>query len=303
MAGDVERTLKALAEAHVDYVVVGGVAVVLHGQIPALAPAPVEGLAPPLASPASPASAQTFGPAPVLPSPGRPPDDGAWTTGFWVAAGVGGALAVTGLAFAIDQQVVAAQLDERCGGEARDACPPTYDFPGARAREERGQAFAIGFGASGLVGLGAAALIYALTPVGDEEAAFVPLVGPTHAGLRLRWCGFWVGPAAGSTAAQRSAGGQVLPLSSKQLQLVVREPYRPFDEPQMMTRLLVEEGQEVVVRSKARNMRLYIDGPERVAKVSLGDVLSFTQGREPLRLLGLASRRRSWGRDRLVDDG
>ena len=33
--------------------------------------------------------------------------------------------------------------------------------------------------------------------------------------------------AAGSTAAQRSAGGHVLPLTSRQLQLVVREPYTP----------------------------------------------------------------------------
>ena len=33
--------------------------------------------------------------------------------------------------------------------------------------------------------------------------------------------GFWIGPAAGSTAAQRSAGGKILPLASTDLQLVV----------------------------------------------------------------------------------
>src|SRR5690606_26492133 len=37
--------------------------------------------------------------------------------------------------------------------------------------------------------------------------------------------GLWVGPPAGSTAAIRSAGGKVLPLSARQLQMVVREPY------------------------------------------------------------------------------
>ena len=39
-----------------------------------------------------------------------------------------------------------------------------------------------------------------------------------------RTSGFWIGPPAGSTAAQRSAGGRVLPLGSAQLQLVVRDP-------------------------------------------------------------------------------
>src|SRR5262249_38685937 len=42
-----------------------------------------------------------------------------------------------------------------------------------------------------------------------------------------RSSGVWVGPAAGSTAAQRSAGGKVLPLKSSQMQFVVREPYMP----------------------------------------------------------------------------
>lgn len=110
--------------------------------------------------------------------------------------------------------------------------------------------------------------------------------------------GFWVGPAAGSTAAQRSAGGKVLPLSSKQLQLVVREAYRPFDDMQDMTRVIASDGTTIVARSKTRNMRLYVDGPDRVVKVSLGDVVEFTQGPEPLRLLGISSRRRSWGRDK-----
>ena len=37
--------------------------------------------------------------------------------------------------------------------------------------------------------------------------------------------GVWIGPAAGSTGAQRSAGGSVLALTSKKIQFVVREPY------------------------------------------------------------------------------
>src|SRR6185436_3893799 len=42
-----------------------------------------------------------------------------------------------------------------------------------------------------------------------------------------RSSGIWIGPAAGSTAAQRSSGGKILPLTSKHIQYVVREPYTP----------------------------------------------------------------------------
>ena len=52
--------------------------------------------------------------------------------------------------------------------------------------------------------------------------------------------GLWVGPAAGSTAAQRSAGGAVLPLTSQKIQFVVREPYVGADARTRMTVGLVE---------------------------------------------------------------
>ncbi|HHH28181.1 MAG TPA: NAD(+) kinase [Polyangiaceae bacterium] len=103
--------------------------------------------------------------------------------------------------------------------------------------------------------------------------------------------GFWVGPAAGSTAAQRSAGGKVLPLTSKQLQLVVREPYTPNDDPNELAHVLVEDGNELVVRSKSRKMRLYLDGPDTIVRVTLGDVVTFRSAPEPLRLLGLTMSR------------
>lgn len=103
--------------------------------------------------------------------------------------------------------------------------------------------------------------------------------------------GFWIGPAAGSTAAQRSAGGSILPLDSTALQLVVREPYRPHDEPYRLCCFLVERGQRLEVRSKSRQMRLYLDGPDDMVRVDLGDVVRFEQSPEPLNLLGLVDRR------------
>ncbi len=99
--------------------------------------------------------------------------------------------------------------------------------------------------------------------------------------------GFWIGPAAGSTAAQRSAGGRVLPLSSRALQLVVREPYAPMGERYALSRVLVQPGEKLVVRSKMHQSGLYLDGPDDVTRVGFGDVLTFELSDEPLQLVGI----------------
>jgi NAD+ kinase len=106
--------------------------------------------------------------------------------------------------------------------------------------------------------------------------------------------GFWIGPAAGSTAAQRSAGGRVLPLTSKQLQLVVREPYTPKDEAYRLRHALIPPDEKLVVRSKMHNAKLFVDGPERVIDIGFGDILEFKVADQPLVLLGISSRRK-WG--------
>jgi NAD+ kinase len=106
--------------------------------------------------------------------------------------------------------------------------------------------------------------------------------------------GFWIGPAAGSTAAQRSAGGEVLPLSSKKLQFVVREPYTPHGGAYRLAHVIVKNGTPVRVRSKSRRMRIFVDGPHELVRVDLGDVVDFVQSPEPLKLLGISVRRK-WG--------
>lgn len=104
--------------------------------------------------------------------------------------------------------------------------------------------------------------------------------------------GFWIGPAAGSTAAQRSAGGKVMALSSKNLQCVVRELYTPLGIKHRLDKFMIKAGNMLTVRSKSRRMRLYLDGPDTVVKVGLGDVVTFTQSPEPLTLLGVSVRRK-----------
>ena len=105
--------------------------------------------------------------------------------------------------------------------------------------------------------------------------------------------GLWVGPAAGSTAAQRSAGGKVLPLRSQKLQYVVRELYDPEEGSFSLHKGLVRPGEALRIKSKIRHGRIYVDGAQKVSSVDIGDELSFELSDEPLTLLNLVDRRRA----------
>jgi NAD+ kinase len=104
--------------------------------------------------------------------------------------------------------------------------------------------------------------------------------------------GLWVGPSAGSTAAQRSAGGVVLPAESERIQYVVREPYVPDDGtdrpppgPRLHVGTVPRKGSITIV-SKIREGRLFVDGPHRVRDVALGSEVVLRASDEPLTLLG-----------------
>jgi NAD+ kinase len=103
--------------------------------------------------------------------------------------------------------------------------------------------------------------------------------------------GVWIGPAAGSTAAQRSAGGRVLPLTSKRIQFVVREPYVPRGEKLQLLRGVVEEGGAIELRCKMRAAKVFLDGVHIVADVGLGDVLRMSRSDQSLVVLGLRAGR------------
>ena len=103
--------------------------------------------------------------------------------------------------------------------------------------------------------------------------------------------GFWIGPPAGSTAAQRSAGGRILPLGSTDLQFVVREPYG-YTGPMRLARVLVHDGARLTVHSKMTDGKLFLDGPHTVHDVGFGVRVSFRRSHEPLHVLGLTRRQR-----------
>ena len=98
--------------------------------------------------------------------------------------------------------------------------------------------------------------------------------------------GIWIGPPAGSTAAQLSAGGRVMPIGSKRLQYVVREPYLPPEGSYRHVRGLVDPGETLVIISKIREGRVYMDGPHHARDVRMGARLTFRRSDEPLSLLG-----------------
>lgn len=107
-----------------------------------------------------------------------------------------------------------------------------------------------------------------------------------------RSSGMWIGPAAGSTAAQRSAGGSVLPLTSKRIQYVVREPYRPAGGRLRAPKGLLDPDGSLVLRSKMREAKVFLDGHRIVHAVTIGDVLEMRRSPDRLAVLGIATKQR-----------
>ncbi len=105
-----------------------------------------------------------------------------------------------------------------------------------------------------------------------------------------RSSGIWIGTAAGSTGALRSAGGRIMPLLSKKLQVVVREPYQGERKPYGLQRFIVDGA--VTVQSKMQDAYLFLDGPYRRVRVEIGETLTFAPSDQPLRVLGLSANRK-----------
>lgn len=102
--------------------------------------------------------------------------------------------------------------------------------------------------------------------------------------------GVWAGPAAGSTAAIRSAGGKVLPIGSQRLQFVIREPYRGVEQKYRLTKGMVSPGDDLTIASRMTKGCIFLDGTQKVHAVGIGDRVRLTLSDEPLTLLGLDRR-------------
>lgn len=107
-----------------------------------------------------------------------------------------------------------------------------------------------------------------------------------------RSSGLWIGTAAGSTGALRSAGGEVLELTSRDLQVVAREVYAARGNSKQLTQFVVPEKRTVTVQNKMQEACLFLDGPFKRVAVQLGETMTFAASDEPLTVLGLDASRR-----------
>lgn len=109
-----------------------------------------------------------------------------------------------------------------------------------------------------------------------------------------RSSGLWVSTATGSTGGIRSAGGRILPLRSRRLQFLVREPCPDPRAPFRLMRGILPPGAKLSVTSLVPSAHVYVDGPRRSLKLGYGEAVRIGTDAPPLVLLGLdeAMRRR-----------
>ncbi len=97
-----------------------------------------------------------------------------------------------------------------------------------------------------------------------------------------RSSGIWVGTAAGSTGAIRAAGGEVLPITSKSYQYIVREPWmRPGQKFQYLKEMLKSTDQMKIV-SHMRTASVYVDGQHIEYTFGLGDEIIVSASKNDL---------------------
>jgi NAD+ kinase len=103
-----------------------------------------------------------------------------------------------------------------------------------------------------------------------------------------RSSGVWVSTAAGSTAGIRSAGGRRMPISSRRLQYLVREPYT---WPQRRYRLARGFTPRLSLQALTVDLGVWIDGSRVRYDLGLGDRVEL-QGGSPLLVMGYDEDRR-----------
>ena len=94
--------------------------------------------------------------------------------------------------------------------------------------------------------------------------------------------GIWIAPAAGSTAATKSAGGKVLHISSREFQYVVREPYQPLGQCYQFLQDVVSDKKKLRILSMMDDAALYIDGPHFIHPVRRGSMIEIGNARKPI---------------------
>lgn len=105
--------------------------------------------------------------------------------------------------------------------------------------------------------------------------------------------GIWLSTPAGSTAAIRSAGGYVLPLGCRCIQYLVREPYPIRDRPYRHRTGIHPVDENLEIRSRMQNGRIFVDGPHITNDFDFGSVLRIDADAPDLSVFGLQTDRRA----------
>lgn len=89
-----------------------------------------------------------------------------------------------------------------------------------------------------------------------------------------RSSGIFIGTPSGSTGSIKSAGGEIMPITTQQFQYVVREPWERPGQRFKLTRGILDRNQTIHMTSGMRTGALYIDGSHITYSFSLGDELT-----------------------------
>lgn len=98
-----------------------------------------------------------------------------------------------------------------------------------------------------------------------------------------RSSGVWISTAAGSTAAIYAAGGTPLPITSRQMEYVVREPHYHGKYYRLLQGILAETA-KIQIKSHVKDGIISIDGSQIQYPAETGAVITVTGAKHPLKL-------------------
>lgn len=98
-----------------------------------------------------------------------------------------------------------------------------------------------------------------------------------------RSSGVWISTAAGSTAAIYASGGTPMPITSRQMEYLVREPYYHGKYYRLLQGILSETGR-LQIKSQIEDGILSIDGSQIQYPAQSGALITITGARHPLKL-------------------
>uniref|UniRef100_A0ACD5XR94 Uncharacterized protein n=1 Tax=Avena sativa TaxID=4498 RepID=A0ACD5XR94_AVESA len=103
--------------------------------------------------------------------------------------------------------------------------------------------------------------------------------------INSRSSGLRVSTATGSTAAMLSAGGFMMPISSHELQYMIREPISPTDADKSLLHGLVKQEQHMLVVWYNQEGAVYIDGSHVTHSIQHGDTLEISSDAPILKVI------------------